>query len=118
MNPRTVVQCEKCFRDVCAEHLRRNPPIIGGFLCEVEIEKPWLLASRGDAVELPSPLFGGGMPPLSCVSSRTGELTLTFLTLPLGYRHLQVNHQLNFVDLRTGAHTQHVESLWQNYKEV
>ncbi|VDO80908.1 unnamed protein product [Haemonchus placei] len=30
MNPRTVVQWEKCFRDVCAEHFRRNPPIIAG----------------------------------------------------------------------------------------
>ncbi|KAK5982324.1 hypothetical protein GCK32_022827 [Trichostrongylus colubriformis] len=38
--------------------------------------------------------------------------------LPFGYRHLVVNHQLNFVDPRTGAHTQHVESLWQKYKEV
>ncbi|VDO38409.1 unnamed protein product [Haemonchus placei] len=37
MNPRTVVQWEKCFREVCAEHFRRNPPIIGGFGCEVEI---------------------------------------------------------------------------------
>ncbi|KAK6039433.1 hypothetical protein COOONC_23061 [Cooperia oncophora] len=38
--------------------------------------------------------------------------------LPQAYRHLTVNHRLNFVDPQSGAHTQNVESLWQKYKQI
>ncbi|VDO26307.1 unnamed protein product [Haemonchus placei] len=34
----SVVQWEQYYRDVCAEHYRRNPPVIGGFGCTVEID--------------------------------------------------------------------------------
>ncbi|XGW27680.1 hypothetical protein V3C99_007908 [Haemonchus contortus] len=35
----SVVQWKQYFRDVCAEHYRRNPPVIGGFGCTVEIDE-------------------------------------------------------------------------------
>ncbi|VDO48818.1 unnamed protein product [Haemonchus placei] len=41
----SVVQWEQYFRDVCAEHYRRNPPVIGGFGCTVEIDET-LVARR------------------------------------------------------------------------
>lgn len=33
-----------------------------------------------------------------------------------GYSQYSVCHKRNFVDPETGAHTQHVECAWQNYK--
>ncbi|VDO27508.1 unnamed protein product [Haemonchus placei] len=62
MNPRTVVQWKKCFRDVCAEHSRRNTPIIGGFGCEVEIGETLVTRrkyNRGRWVSRHQWLFGG-----------------------------------------------------------
>jgi len=35
----------------------------------------------------------------------------------LGYRHKTVNHSKNFVDPRTGASTQSIESLWSHLRE-
>ena len=35
----------------------------------------------------------------------------------LGYRHLTVNHRLNFVDPVTHATTNHVESMWCKAKQ-
>ncbi|XP_037398783.1 uncharacterized protein LOC119264355 isoform X2 [Pygocentrus nattereri] len=33
-----------------------------------------------------------------------------------GYQHFSVCHKDNFVDARTGSHTQHIERAWQTYK--
>uniref|UniRef100_A0A7I4YIF1 DDE_Tnp_ISL3 domain-containing protein n=1 Tax=Haemonchus contortus TaxID=6289 RepID=A0A7I4YIF1_HAECO len=62
MNSRTVVQWEKCFRDVCAEYSRKNPPIIGGFGCDVEIDETLVTRpkyNRGRWVRRHQWLFGG-----------------------------------------------------------
>ncbi|KAG0437257.1 hypothetical protein DMUE_3795, partial [Dictyocoela muelleri] len=37
--------------------------------------------------------------------------------LELGYQHLNVIHNENFVDTLTGAHTQTIESLWNIFKK-
>ncbi|KHJ87184.1 hypothetical protein OESDEN_13046 [Oesophagostomum dentatum] len=38
--------------------------------------------------------------------------------LPQGYTHLTVNHQVNFVDPGSGAHTQNIECHWQKFKNM
>ena len=35
----------------------------------------------------------------------------------LGFTHLTVNHQYNFVDPDTGAHTWFIENLWWQVKQ-
>ena len=39
-----------------------------------------------------------------------------FSILPQPYRHLTVNHRIQFVNPNTGAHTQTIESMWQKLK--
>ena len=34
------------------------------------------------------------------------------------YTHLKVNHKLNFVDPKTGAHTNHIERHWRDAKNL
>ncbi|PIO56247.1 hypothetical protein TELCIR_22354 [Teladorsagia circumcincta] len=144
----SVIQWEQFFRDVCVEHFRRNPPIIGGFGCEVEIDETLVTKrkyNRGRWVRRHQWLFGGiergsGRAFLRLVRRRDASTLLRLImkyirpgttilsdcwraysqiaALPNAYRHLQVNHQLNFVDPQSGAHTQNVESLWQKYKNM
>ncbi|XGW33808.1 hypothetical protein V3C99_017902 [Haemonchus contortus] len=86
MNPRTVVQ----WRNVSVTSAQNTSEGTHQSSEDSDVKwkstKPWLLganttedagcvdtngfseASRGEAVELSSPLFGGGMPPLPCVS--------------------------------------------------
>lgn len=35
----------------------------------------------------------------------------------LGYQHHTVNHSQAYVDVHTGAHTQHLERAWRTYKD-
>jgi hypothetical protein len=40
-----------------------------------------------------------------------GYLGLETICIDLGLRHQTVNHSENFVDIRTGAHTQTIEGM-------
>lgn len=35
-----------------------------------------------------------------------------------GFRHLTVNHQINFVDPDTGAYTQNIERTWRDARSI
>ncbi|VDK57537.1 unnamed protein product [Cylicostephanus goldi] len=144
----TVVQWEQYFRDICCEYFRRNRPVLGGFGHTVEIDETCVTKrkyNRGRVVRVHQWLFGGyergsGRSFLVLVRRRDARTLLRLIVryirpgttiisdcwqaynrisaLPQGYRHLTVNHQLNFVDPTTGAHTQNIESHWQRYKRL
>lgn len=56
--------------------------------------------------------------PFTTIHSDSWRAYNNISLLPSMFRHLQVNHQLNFVNPQTGCHTQNIESFWQKFKAV
>ncbi|PIO74605.1 hypothetical protein TELCIR_03383 [Teladorsagia circumcincta] len=139
---------ERRFRSICSRFYKRHPPIIGGPRAVVEVDetnvtrrkynrgrilrrKEWLfggiergsgrafmvLVRRRDAVTLTNIILKF-IRPGTTIMSDSWRAYSQLSRLPAGYRHLTVNHMVNFVDPRTGAHTQNIESLWQKFKMV
>ncbi|VDO23368.1 unnamed protein product [Haemonchus placei] len=122
----SVAQWEQHFRDVSSAMYRRNPPVVGGFGCTVEIDETLVARrkyNRGRWVRRHQWLFGGiergsGQAFLRLVRRRDAPTLLRLIgkyirpgttiisdcwraysqiaALPNAYRHLQVNHQLSF----------------------
>ncbi|EYB81257.1 hypothetical protein Y032_0388g496 [Ancylostoma ceylanicum] len=144
----TITQWEQYFRDICCEYFRRNRPVLGGFGHTVEIDETCVTKrkyNRGRWVRRHQWLFGGyergsGKSFLILVRRRDAATLLRLIvkyirpgttiisdcwraynriaSLPQGFRHLTVNHQVNFVDPSTGAHTQNIECHWQKFKNL
>ncbi|VDK67022.1 unnamed protein product [Cylicostephanus goldi] len=144
----SIVQWEQYFRDVCCQYFRRNRPVLGGFGHVVEIDETCVTKrkyNRGRIVRRHQWLFGGyergsGRSFLVLVRRRDARTLLRLITkyirpgttilsdcwqaynritaLPQLYTHLTVNHQVNFVNPQTGAHTQNIESHWQRFKRM
>ncbi|EPB75044.1 hypothetical protein ANCCEY_05864 [Ancylostoma ceylanicum] len=144
----TVVQWEQYFRDICCEYFRRNRPVLGGVGHVVEIDETCVTKRKYNRVRWVRRhqwLFGGyergsGRSFLILVRRRDARTLLRLIvkyirpgttiisdcwraynrisTLPHGFTQLTVNHQLHFVDPRSGAHTQNIECHWQKFKSL
>lgn len=75
------------------------------------------LVARRDAATLTN-LITQHILPFTTIYSDSWRAYSNLTMLPQAYTHLMVNHQINFVNPLNGAHTQHIESLWQKYKNV
>lgn len=143
---KTVVQWHQFFRDIPAMHYRRNRIRIGGVGITVQIDETLVTRrkyDRGRVIRSHQWLFGGievgsGRAFLKLVRRRDAQTLERIIcryilpgttimsdawraysnltSLPMFYRHLVVNHSLNFIDPTTGAHTQNIETCWQKLK--
>jgi transposase-like protein len=140
-----VIDWNNYLREVCADSLLRNPVVIGGPGMHVEVDES-LFSRRKNNVGLVLPqqwVFGGVCREthevfLVAVPDRTAQTLLDCIrrhVLPqttilsdewAAYRGIQgmgmnlthntVNHTYNFIDPTTGAHTQTIESTWNQAK--
>ena len=124
------------LREVCEEYFLQNPTIIGGEDRTVEIDE-YNIGSQPRQVWI----FGGYDPEskegfLVRIPSREGSALLPIIKEYIrpgttivsdcwgacdclhdeGYRHLAVNHRLNFVDPETAATTIHMGRWWHEAK--
>ncbi|PIO67662.1 hypothetical protein TELCIR_10579 [Teladorsagia circumcincta] len=139
---------ERRFRSICSRFYRRHPSIIGGTGAVVQVDETNVTRrkyNRGRIVRRREWLFGGDergggrafmvlvrrrdaamltniilkvIRPGTIIMSDSWRAYSQLSRLPAGYRHLTVNHIVNFVDPHTDAHTQNIESLWQKFKMV
>ncbi|KHJ83731.1 hypothetical protein OESDEN_16567 [Oesophagostomum dentatum] len=102
----SVTQWGQYFRDICCEYFRRNWPVLDGFGQVVEVDKTFVTKrkyNRGRWVR---------KTPVAFRKLRKGEWPMMpghSCALPQDYTHLTVNHQGNFVDPGSSAHTQNIE---------
>ena len=130
MAEHTFVDWRNFLRDICAEHFLRNPVRIGGVGVEVgrrPVPQQWVFGgidtttNEGFLVAVPQrnaatllPIIQQFIRPGTTVVS---DLWAAYNTIGnIGYRHLTVNHQVNFVNPVTGAHTNTVENMWMRAK--
>ena len=144
MNHNTTVDFANYLREVCAEELLQNPKIIGGDGLIVEVDesafsrrkynkgKPypvqWVFAGvcrETKDMFLIAVSDRGSETLMGCIEQFVEKNSLIMsdcwssyqcLKDHPNYRHMDVNHSINFVDPVTGAHTQSVESMWRDAK--
>ena len=139
MASEAIVNWKNYCRDICAEHLVLNPMILGGPGKCVEIDETAFVKRKynvGHRVKTQWVFGGLEIGSRKCflvaVKDRSADSLIPVLqkyVLPgttvvsdlwkaynsigdIGYKHLKVNHSLNFVDPLTSACTNHIEALW------
>lgn len=140
----TIVDWYNFSREVCIEILEKDSKQIGGPGCTVEIDeskfgkRKYHKGRKVDGVWV----FGGIERDtkncfFTCVADRTAETLTEIIKNNIkpgttiisdcwkayskldqeGFKHLTVNHSVNFVDPETGAHTNTIESTWRALKK-
>lgn len=142
----SITGWNKLFREICINFFVTNPIKIGGPGKVVEVDETVITKrkyNRGRLVANQQWVFGGvergtGHCFLVPIERKDADTLLPIITehiLPettimsdswaayggierLGcfFRHLTVNHSVNFVDPDTGAHTQTIEGTWSHFK--
>lgn len=146
ISKKTITDWKNMLREICAMDILEKSMIIGGEGLNVEIDESCFSKRKYQKGRLyPNQWVFGGVCRenrevfLYAVPDRTAE-TLTeciknsirpgttiysdlwrsyngLKKIPgMRYKHFTVNHSENFVDPKTGAHTQRIESLWASIK--
>ncbi len=146
ISERHTIQWFSLFREVCSTRLIRDNHQIGGFGHVVQIdesllvkpkynrghrrEEQWVFGGydvddhEGFLVYVPDrsaatllPIIQQRIAPQTEIHSDMWQAYNGIPQLPQNYTHLTVNHSRNFVDPRTGTHTNHVEAYWSRMKK-
>jgi len=143
----TAIDWSNYLREVCADTVIRNPFVIGGPNCTVEIDESLFTRRKNHrGRQLPQQWAFGGicretaecfmfavpdrgaatLMPIITQCIRPGTTIISdqwrayngIVAAPgMGYTHETVNHSLHFVDPNTGANTQRIERSWKTAKE-
>ena len=143
----TVVDWNNYLREVCAQSLLANPISVGGPGLTVEVDESlfvrrkfnvgrlrreqwvvggvcretnecFLYAVDNRNAETLTGVITSSIRPGSTIVTDCWRGYLNIESIPnMSYTHLTVNHQQNFVDPTTGAHTNTVEGMWSMAKQ-
>lgn len=94
--------------------VRRHPKWIFGITERGSGNSYIKIVRRRDAATL-LPVIFRHVRPGSTINSDEWRAYRRITLLPGFFRHLMVNHRVNFVDPVTGAHTQHIENTWSRW---
>uniref|UniRef100_A0A0L8IH82 ISXO2-like transposase domain-containing protein n=1 Tax=Octopus bimaculoides TaxID=37653 RepID=A0A0L8IH82_OCTBM len=116
----TYADWNQFCRDVCVAHFLKHARKVGGTQVIVEIDETlmqkWKLPVEDRTAKTLLPIINEFISPGSIIYADKWKAYQSLSQNTL-YKHLTVNHTINFVDPQTHCTTNHVESMWSSCKD-